>query len=177
MKGGSSIASKYQAGPSVEAKCPTAKEGFGNIFYDERLENGMQLTVISVLLGKPFDVSTDFCLQYQFHSESITNNEKVELEKELVRMLKLENHADHKNWETPEANGNGSNGNGYELRSEYVIEHVEANRNEPAGISDLLLSLVSGMEEKLRAMVTELYHAQKEFMSQPLQYTQKMYGC
>ena len=26
------------------------------------------------------------------------------------------------------------------------------------------------MEEKLRAMVTELYHAQKEFMSQPLQY-------
>ena len=81
-------------------------------------------------------------------------------------MLKLEDHSDHKNWETLEANGNG---NGYELRS----EHVESNRNEPAGISDLLLSLVSGMEEKLRAMVTELYHAQKEFMSQPLQHTQK----
>ena len=75
MKGGSSFASKYQAGPSVEEKCPTAKEGFGNIFYyDEGLENGT-VTVISILLGKPFDVSTDFCLQYQFHSESITNNE------------------------------------------------------------------------------------------------------
>ena len=136
----------------------------GNIFYDEGLENGTQLTVISVLLGKPFDVSTDFsCLQYQFHSESIIDNEKVELEKELVRMLKLEDHSDHKNWETPEANGCG---NGYELRS----EHFESKRNEPAGISDLLLSLVSGMEEKLRAKVTELYHAQKGFMSQPLQY-------
>ena len=120
----------------------------------------MQLTVISVLLGKPFDVSTE---QYQFHSESIINNEKVALEKELVRMLKLEDHSDHKNWETLEANGNG---NGFELRS----EHVESNRNEPAGTSDLPLSLVSGMEEKLRAMVAELYHAQKEFMSQPLQY-------
>ena len=163
MKGGSSFASKYQAGPSVEEKCPTAKEGFGNIFYyDEGLENGT-VTVISILLGKPFDVSTDFCLQYQFRSESIINNEKLELEKELVRMLKLEDHSDHKNWETLEANGCG---NGCELRS----EHVESNRNEPAGISDLLLSLVSGMEEKLRAMVTELYHAQKEFMSQPLQY-------
>ena len=107
MKGGSSFASKYQAGPSVEEKCLTAKEGFGNIFYCEGLENGTQLTVISVMLGKPFDLSTDFCQQYQFHSESITNNEKVELEKELVRMLKLENHSDHKNWETPEANGNG----------------------------------------------------------------------
>ena len=64
MKRGSSFASKYQAGPSVEEKCPTAKEGFGNIFYDEELENRMQLTVISVLLGKPFDVSTE---QYQFH--------------------------------------------------------------------------------------------------------------
>ena len=133
-------------------KCPTAKEGFGNIFYDEGLENGMQITAISVSLGKPFDVSTDFCQQYQFHSESITNNEKVELAKELVRMLKLEDHSNHKNWETLEANGYG---NGYELRSEYVIKHVESNRNEPAGISDLLLSLVSGMEEKLRAMVTE----------------------
>ena len=118
--------------------------------------------MISVLLGKPFDVSTDFCLQYQFHSESVINNEKVELEKELVRMLKLEDHSDHKNWETLEANGYA---NGYELRS----EHVESNRNEPAGISDLPLSLVSGMQEKLRAMVTELYRAQKEFMSQPLQ--------
>ena len=78
-------------------------------------------------------------------------------------MLKLEDHSDHKNWETLEANGHG---NGYELRS----EHVESNRNEPAGISDLPLSLVSGMEEMLRGMVTELYHAQKEFMSQPLQY-------
>ena len=60
MKGGISFASKYQAGPSVEEKCPTAKEGFGNIFYyDEGLENGT-VTVISLLLGKPFDVSTDF---------------------------------------------------------------------------------------------------------------------
>ena len=100
MKGGSSFASKYQAGPSVEEKCPTAKEGFGNIFHDEGLENGMQLTVISVLLGKPFDVSTDFCLQYQFHSDSVINNEMVELEKELVRMLKLEDHSDHKNWDS-----------------------------------------------------------------------------
>ena len=58
MKGGSSFASKYQAGPSVEEKCPTAKEGFGNIFYyDEGLENGT-VTVISILLGKPFDVLT-----------------------------------------------------------------------------------------------------------------------
>ena len=63
MKGGSSFASKHQAGPSAEEKCPTAMEVFGNIFYDEGLENRMQLTVISVLLGKPFDVSTDFCLQ------------------------------------------------------------------------------------------------------------------
>ena len=46
-----------------------------------------------------------FCLQYQFHSESVINNEKVELEKELVRMLKLEDHSDHKNWETLEADG------------------------------------------------------------------------
>ena len=61
MKGGSSFASKYQAGPSVEEKCPSAKEGFGNIFYYEGLENGT-VTVISVLLGKPFDESTDFCL-------------------------------------------------------------------------------------------------------------------
>ena len=82
----------------------------------------MQLTAISVLLGKPFDVSTDFCLQYQFHSESITDNEKVELVKELVRMLKLEDHSDHKNWETPEANGYA---NGYELRSEYVIDMLK----------------------------------------------------
>ena len=96
MKGGSSFASKYQAGPSVEEKCPTAKEGFGNIFYDEGLENGMQLPAISVLFGKPFYVSTDFCLQYQFHSESIID-EKVTLEKELVRMLKLEDHSNHKN--------------------------------------------------------------------------------
>ena len=123
----------------------------------------MQLTVISVLLGKPFDVSTDFCLLYQFHSESIIDDEKVALEKELVRMLKLEDHSDPKNWETLVANGYA---NGNELRS----EHVESNRNEPTGISDLPLSLVSGMEEKLLAMVTELYHAQKEFMSQPLQY-------
>ena len=72
-------------------------------------------------------------------------------------MLKLENHSDHKTWETPEANGNGSYGNGYELRSEYVTKHVESNRNS------------------LRVMVTELYHTQKEFMSQPLQYTQKMH--
>ena len=39
-----------------------------------------------------------------------------------------------------------------------MYEHVESNRNEPAGISDLPLSLVSGMEEKLRAMASELYH-------------------
>ena len=32
MKGGSSFASKYQAGPSVEEECPAAKEGFGKIF-------------------------------------------------------------------------------------------------------------------------------------------------
>ena len=154
MKGGSSFASTYQAGPSVEEKCPTAKEGFGNIFYyDEGLEKGT-VTVISVLLGKLFDVSTDFCLQYQFHSESITNSEKLELVKELVRMLKLEDHSNHKNWETLEADGYGHR---YELRSEYVTKHIESNRNS------------------LRVMVTELYHTQKEFMSQPLQYTQKMH--
>ena len=96
--------------------------------------------MISLLLGKPFDVSTEFCLQYQFHSESITNNEKLKLVKELVRKLKLEDHSNHKNWETPEADGYG---NGYEIRSEYVIKYIEANRN----------------------MVTELYHTQKEFMS------------
>ena len=79
MKGGSSFASKYEAGPSVEERCPTAKEGFGNIFCDEGLENGMQLTAISIMLGKPFDVSTDFCPQYQFHSESIIDNEKMAL--------------------------------------------------------------------------------------------------
>ena len=39
-----------------------------------------------------------------------------------------------------------------------VYEHVESKRNEPAGISDLPLSLVSGREEKLRAMASELYH-------------------
>ena len=108
MKGGSSFASKYHAGPSVEEKCPTAKEGFGNIFYDEGLENRMQLTAISVLFGEPFDVSTE---QYQFHSESIIDDEKVALEKELVRLLKLEDHSDYKNWETLEANGYA---NGYE---------------------------------------------------------------
>ena len=108
---------------------------------------------------------TDFCQQYQFHSESIIDDEKVALEKELVRMLKLEDPSDHNNWEPPEANVNGY-ANGYEIRS----ENVESTRNEPAGISDLPLSLLSGMEEKLRAMVAELYHAKKEFMSQPLQY-------
>ena len=56
-------------------------------------------------------------------------------------MLKLEDHSDHKNWETLEADGYG---NRYKLRSEYVIKHVESNRNS------------------LRAMVTELYHTQKE---------------
>ena len=104
MKGGSSFASKYQAGPSVEEKCTTAKQGFGNIFYcDEGLENDT-VTAISVLLGKPFDVQTDFCLQHQFHFESITNSEKLELLKELVRKLKREDHSNHKNWELPEAN-------------------------------------------------------------------------
>ena len=39
-----------------------------------------------------------------------------------------------------------------------VYDHIESNRNEPAGISDLPLSLVSGIEEKLRAMASELYH-------------------
>ena len=39
-----------------------------------------------------------------------------------------------------------------------VYEHVESKRNEPAGISDLDLSLVSGREDKLRAMASELYH-------------------
>ena len=38
-----------------------------------------------------------------------------------------------------------------------VYDHIESNRNEPAGISDLPLSLVSGIEEKLRAMASELY--------------------
>ena len=123
MKGGSSFASKYQAGPSVEEKCPTAKKGFGNIFYVEELEKRMQLTAISVLLGKLFDVSTDFCLQYQFHSESIIDNEKVELQKVLIRMMKLEDHSDHKNWQPPVANVNGSNG--YELLSEYVIDMLK----------------------------------------------------
>ena len=61
-------------------------------------------------------------------------------------MLKLEDHSDPKNWETPEANGNGSNGDGYELRS----EHVESNRNS------------------LRVMLIEPLFW--EFMSQPLQY-------
>ena len=126
-------------------------EEFGNIFYDEELENRVQLTAIFVLLGEPFDVSTE---QHQFHSESTISDEKVALEKELVRMLKLEDPSDHKNWETLEANGHA---NGYELRS----EHVESNRNEPAGISDLPLSLVSGMEEKLRAMVAELHHVKR----------------
>ena len=99
--------------------------------------------ISSVLLGKPFDVSADFCLQYQFHSQSITNSEKLELVKELVRKLTLEDHSNHKNWETPEADGYG---NRYELRSEYVTKHIESNRNS------------------LRAMVTELYHTQKEFI-------------
>ena len=76
-----SFASQYQVGPSVEEICPTVKEGFGNIFYDEGLENAMQLTVIFVLLGKPVDVLTE---QYQFHSESNTDNEKVTLEEKRV---------------------------------------------------------------------------------------------
>ena len=115
MKGGSSFASKYQAGPSVEEKCPTAKEGFDKIFYDGELENRVQLTAVFVLLGKPFDVPTE---QYQFHSESIISNEKVALEKELVRMLKPEDLSDRMNWETPEANW-------YELRSEHVIDMLK----------------------------------------------------
>ena len=59
--------------------------------------------------------------QYQFHSESIIS-EKVAFEKELVRMLKPEDPSDHMNLETPEANGNG---NGYELRSEHVIDMLK----------------------------------------------------
>ena len=39
-----------------------------------------------------------------------------------------------------------------------VYEHVESKRDQPAGISDLDLSLVSGREDKLRAMAPELYH-------------------
>ena len=39
-----------------------------------------------------------------------------------------------------------------------VYEHIESKRNESAGISDLRLSLVSGREEKLRAMASEFYH-------------------
>ena len=39
-----------------------------------------------------------------------------------------------------------------------MYEHIESKRNEPSGISDLPLSLVSGREEKLRAMASELYH-------------------
>ena len=111
MKGGTSFASKYQPS-SVEEKFLTAKEGFGKIFYDGELENRVQLTAIFVSLGEPFDVPTE---QYQFHSESIIDNEKVALEKELVRMLKPEDPSDHMNWETPEANG-------YELWSEHVID-------------------------------------------------------
>ena len=75
----------------------------------------MRLTAIFVLLGEPFDVPTE---QYQFHSESIISDEKVALEKELVRMLKPEDPSDHMNWETPEANG-------YELRSEHVIDMLK----------------------------------------------------
>ena len=81
-----------------------------------------------------------------FHSESITNSEKSELVKELVRKLKLEDHYDHKNWETPEADGYG---NRYELRSEFVTKYVESNRNS------------------LRVMVTELYHTQKRVHEPP----------
>ena len=50
MKGGSSFASKYQPS-SVEEDCPTAKEGFGKIFYDGELVNRVQLTAIIVLHG------------------------------------------------------------------------------------------------------------------------------
>ena len=50
MKGGSSFASKYQPS-SVEEDCPTAKEGFGKIFYDEELVNRVQLTAIFVFHG------------------------------------------------------------------------------------------------------------------------------
>ena len=39
-----------------------------------------------------------------------------------------------------------------------VYNHIESKRNEPAGIGDLPLSLVSGRKEKLRAMASELYH-------------------
>ena len=37
-----------------------------------------------------------------------------------------------------------------------VYDHIESKRNDSAGISDLPLSLVSGREEKLRAMASEL---------------------
>ena len=63
MKGGSSFASKCQARPSVEGKCPSAKEEFGNIFYfDEGLENGM-VTVISLLVEKLFNVSKPIAIR------------------------------------------------------------------------------------------------------------------
>ena len=39
-----------------------------------------------------------------------------------------------------------------------MYDHIESKRNEPAGIGDLPLSLVSGREEKLRVMASELYH-------------------
>ena len=84
MKGGSSFASKNQPGPSVEEKCPTAKEGFGNIFYyDEGLENGT-VTVISILLGKLFDVSKQLWMHFhlpstqkEFMSQPLQYTEKM----------------------------------------------------------------------------------------------------
>ena len=39
-----------------------------------------------------------------------------------------------------------------------VYDHIESKRNEPVGIGDLPLSLVSGREEKLRAMAFEIFH-------------------
>ena len=92
--------------------------------------NRVQLTAIFVLLGEPFDVSTEPC---QFHSESIICDEKVVLEKELARMLKPEDLSDHMNWVAK----------GYELRSEHVIDMLKqfaggackalANRDDTEG--------------------------------------------
>ena len=151
----------------------------------------MQLTAIFVSLGEPFDVPTE---QYQFHSESIIDNEKVALEKELVRMLKPEDPSDHMNWETPEANG-------YELWSEHVIDMLKQLFQQLQTVQfrqlDMIAAVADGLQqpEVASASLVEslatpdtaghpsgtehegqlwmhfhLPSTQKEFMSQPLQY-------
>ena len=91
----------------------------------------MRLTAIFVLLGEPFDVPTE---QYQFHSESIISDEKVALEKELVRMLKPEDPSDHMNWETPEANGYGITGPSTSLTCpKQLFQQLQTVQFGPAG--------------------------------------------